>query len=125
MKLRRRFRYIWLPAVLVAAGSFYYAVDPERRGWFPQCPVRRLTGFDCPGCGAQRALHDLLHGDVAAAAAHNYFLALLVLWAVVLVVLSQLPRAERLYAGLVSAAAMAVYGAAVVVWWVVRNLWGV
>ena len=31
---------------------------------FPRCPFLSLTGFKCPGCGSQRAIHHLLHGDV-------------------------------------------------------------
>jgi len=28
------------------------------------CPFKKLTGFDCPGCGFQRSLLALLQGDV-------------------------------------------------------------
>lgn len=38
---------------------------------FPRCPFLSLTGFKCPGCGSQRAMHYLLHGDVMAAARMN------------------------------------------------------
>ena len=28
------------------------------------CPFKRLTGFDCPGCGFQRSFIALLQGDI-------------------------------------------------------------
>lgn len=28
------------------------------------CPLKKLTGIDCPGCGFQRSVIALLHGDV-------------------------------------------------------------
>jgi len=31
---------------------------------FLRCPFLVLTGFQCPGCGSQRAIHYLLHGDI-------------------------------------------------------------
>lgn len=37
----------------------------------PPCPFHWLTGIYCPGCGATRALHALVHGDMAAALAMN------------------------------------------------------
>ena len=39
-------------------------------GHMLSCPAKALTGMDCPGCGAQRALADLLRGDLAAAWGH-------------------------------------------------------
>jgi Protein of unknown function (DUF2752) len=35
------------------------------------CPVRTLTGLDCPGCGATRMASALLHGDLGAALHYN------------------------------------------------------
>jgi Protein of unknown function (DUF2752) len=56
---------IW--ASLVAGGAYVYWFEPGKTGIFPVCPFRALTGFNCPGCGTTRALHQLLHGHVVAA----------------------------------------------------------
>jgi hypothetical protein len=45
--------------------------DPSTSGVFPPCIFRALTGWQCPGCGSARALHDLLHGHIAAALGSN------------------------------------------------------
>lgn len=37
------------------------------------CPVRLLTGLECPGCGSVRAWVAAMHGDVAVALSHNPF----------------------------------------------------
>lgn len=34
---------------------------------FPPCVFHLLTGLHCPGCGLTRALHALVHGDIARA----------------------------------------------------------
>lgn len=46
-------------------------VDPSRHTLGPPCPLKVLTGLDCPMCGATRATHQLLRGDVAAALDFN------------------------------------------------------
>ena len=64
---------------LVAVGAaFAYvgAVDPGEPGHYPVCPLLRFTGLYCPGCGATRALHHLLHGHVATAFDYNPLLIL-------------------------------------------------
>ncbi|MCB0976961.1 MAG: DUF2752 domain-containing protein [Acidimicrobiales bacterium] len=37
----------------------------------PLCPLKAVTGLDCPFCGSLRAVQDLVHGDLAGAADHN------------------------------------------------------
>lgn len=62
----------WWPWALGAAVLvFYYFFDPEAHPGFLRCPFRSLTGLLCPGCGSQRALHDLLHGRLGEALSHN------------------------------------------------------
>lgn len=64
-------------AGLLACG-YVYAVDPAEPGHFPPCPMKTLTGLDCPFCGGLRATHDLLHGNLAAAVDYNAFTTLFV-----------------------------------------------
>lgn len=51
----------------LVAVAYLAATDPYRPGGHLVCPVLALTGLYCAGCGGQRAVHDLAHGDVAAA----------------------------------------------------------
>lgn len=57
-------------------------VNPEVNHFFPKCPLHQHTGIYCSGCGSQRAIHDLLNGQVVEATSHNALLplALLVLF---------------------------------------------
>lgn len=50
--------------------ALYFSFDPSHYP-FPKCPLLLLTGLYCPGCGSQRALHALLHGQVVRAAGFN------------------------------------------------------
>ncbi len=50
--------------------------DPHQQGSWGFCPWLLLTGTYCPGCGGLRAVNDLTHGDVLAAASSNLLLVL-------------------------------------------------
>lgn len=64
----------------VAAATAYVAlVDPNQPGHFPLCPLKEMTGLDCPGCGGLRAVHALCHGDLGTALDQNLFVTVLVL----------------------------------------------
>lgn len=68
---------------MVLAGAVLFRFDPSRSGFYPVCYFHRLTGWLCPGCGSLRALHQLLHGHLAAAFHLNPLLVLslpLVAW---------------------------------------------
>lgn len=74
----KRYRWVFYGtgvAVLGIAVYVYYTYDPAVHKWFPQCPFKALTGLDCPGCGSQRAVHALLHGEFQQAFLHNALLA--------------------------------------------------
>lgn len=58
-------------AAAVGAALVLATVDPHQAGHYPTCPFLALTGAYCPGCGSLRAVHDLLHADVAGAVARN------------------------------------------------------
>jgi len=53
--------------LLAAAGLFYvFYFDPiTQKKFFIPCFFHLFTGFYCPGCGNTRALHSLMHLDIA------------------------------------------------------------
>lgn len=75
-----RFRQDWFPTLfgagVLAALVLLYRVDPDGSSIYPRCPTWTLLGFHCPGCGTLRALHHLLHGDLAGAMARNPLMVL-------------------------------------------------
>ncbi len=56
---------------LLVASVLLHVRDPHRGGSWGFCPWLVLTGTYCPGCGGLRAVNDLTHGDVGAAASSN------------------------------------------------------
>jgi len=71
---------VWLGAAagVLAACLLLYFFNPEQVPIYPQCPFRKWTGLDCPGCGGLRAMHQLLHGNVLAAFRFNALAVLLI-----------------------------------------------
>lgn len=55
----------------VAAVAVVGVVDPHQPGHYPVCPFWAVTGWYCPGCGSLRAVHALVHGDLATAWQRN------------------------------------------------------
>lgn len=84
-----------------------------------------MTGLQCPGCGSQRAIHALLHGDIISAWRFN---ALLVISIPVLAVMLpvQFMRRSRpqLYLKVFCTTTIWITFAVVVTWWIARNIWG-
>ena len=76
---------VLLSVVLVTALVVYFLFDPATTP-FPRCPFLMLTGWQCPGCGSQRAIHSLLHLDIVAAWRYNALLVLSIPYLLLLVV---------------------------------------
>ena len=60
-----------LAFLAVAAILLVFLVDPRGHNFFPPCVFHQLTGWNCPGCGATRATHDLLRGQLVQAVRDN------------------------------------------------------
>ena len=54
----------------------YVNINPATSYLMPKCLFKMLTGYDCPSCGGQRALHTLLNGRFRDAFMLNPFLFL-------------------------------------------------
>ena len=70
--MRKTLIIIIAMAAAIVAVAIYFFYDPSQPGtWFPRCTFLTLTGYKCAGCGSQRAIHALLHGDVTSALHYN------------------------------------------------------
>lgn len=124
--LRGAASFVGTTAVALGSVVLLAVLDPNQPGHYPLCPFLAATGFYCPGCGSLRAVHDLAHGDVAAAMDRNPLTVLLVpvlvfAWAAWLARLTgrRAPHPTNL-----PPAAIWWLLALVVAFWVVRNLPG-
>lgn len=76
MKLYKSIRPIKILFVGVFIGliGLYFTFSPQKELFFPHCPFLQFTGWQCPGCGSQRAIHCLLHFNLAEAFKYNQLL---------------------------------------------------
>ena len=110
-------------AVLLVLGFIYYVLDPATSNVFPQCTFLSLTGYKCPGCGSQCAIHALLNGDVKAAFGYNAMLLVAIPWiALCLFAEGQRIRRPRLYARLNAPLLIWSFLVMVLAWWLLRNI---
>ena len=63
-------------AATIIGGAILFLFDPAHHSFYPICTFYSSTGLLCPGCGSLRALHQLLHGHIAAALHFNALLVL-------------------------------------------------
>lgn len=66
-------------AVFLGMLSLYFFWDPSHVAIFPKCPFHELTGIYCPGCGSQRAVHDIINGEVIDGFRHNYLIIMVIM----------------------------------------------
>jgi len=71
------FAGVVLVATAIGAGAMVFFFNPSTHGFYPACLFHSLTGLNCPGCGATRALYALLHGNVRLAVKDNALFILL------------------------------------------------
>lgn len=69
-------KIVFITILLLSLIVIYFLFDPSQTRFFPRCPLLKYTGIKCPGCGSQRALHDLLHLNIKGAFQHNFMMVL-------------------------------------------------
>ncbi|MBO5272475.1 MAG: DUF2752 domain-containing protein [Muribaculaceae bacterium] len=102
--------------------ALYFFFNPENH-FFPKCIFKQLTGWDCAGCGSQRMLHALLHGDFAKAWSYNSGLIVgIPIIAIMFISSAFRDKVPRLYKFLNSRTVIIVILVGVVAWTIGRNI---
>lgn len=116
-------------SVIIAGAAvltFLGVVDPGQSKWVPRCLFKFVTGYDCPGCGSQRAIHALLHGQIAEAWNFNALLiAALPFLLFLLIVTLNRNRWPRLYVKATSNTVIYITLAIIIGWTFLRNIIGI
>ncbi|MDQ2973922.1 MAG: DUF2752 domain-containing protein [Acidobacteriota bacterium] len=73
-----------------AAGLQLTLVSLSLPGW--ECPIFRITGIPCPGCGLSRAVTLLLRGDFKGSFRYHAFAPILLLSIVAVILAAFLPK---------------------------------
>lgn len=111
--------------VAIAIGAFiaiYYIFDPANN-LFPKCLFYQLTGWECAGCGSQRMVHALLHGDFVAAWHYNpAILILSPVFVLMLIASFYRNRLPRFYNIVYSPWVVWSVLGSILAWWIGRNI---
>ena len=127
---RFRFKKFAKPAIVVvtvvAIAVVYRCINPvgtTAGEYMPKCFMKELTGYDCPSCGSQRAMHAILNGEFKRAILFNpfIFLALPYLLALLYTALSSDRFARRIKPFVRHRIAIWSFLALYIAWWVIRN----
>lgn len=74
-------KYLKIGLILLIGGAFFfyfYNFNPSDQSEpFISCPSKTLLGLNCPGCGSQRLIHNLLHLNFGEAFRYNPLLFIL------------------------------------------------
>ncbi len=96
---------LFIILLIIILGAVYSVFDPLKSSYFPSCPFKSVTGLDCPGCGSQRAIHELLHLNFKKAFEYNALLVLSIPYLLLLMVFNfesvkqRFPKLERILFG--------------------------
>ncbi len=100
----------------------YHYFDPAHSHLAPKCIFKLLTGYDCPGCGSQRAIHAFLNGHVWEGIQYNYLLVPALLYVIALTIF---PRNGKVHLALSGTLACWIWFGVFIAWWIGRNILGV
>ncbi len=125
VKKKYKQNLITILIILTIGGLIYYLFSPEESAFFPQCPFHFLTGYDCPGCGSQRAIHHLLHLNIRSAFLSNPLLILFIPFLILGIYLEYFGGKERhphIRKALYSKRAIYIILIIIIVFWIGRNI---
>jgi hypothetical protein len=104
----------------------YKVFSPYEQDFFPKCIFLQLTGYKCPGCGSQRAVHYLFNLDICHALKENLLLVIsipyLILGAWFDMVTLKTERQFRIRKMLYGQRAIMVILVIVIGFWILRNV---
>jgi len=119
-------KWIIIGSALLILFVIYKYFDPYKNDFFPECIFHRLTGYKCPLCGSQRAIHYLFNFDIVNAFKENALLVICIPYILLYIycdlIKIKTDRELRIRKLLFGNKAILIALAIVIVFWALRNL---
>ncbi len=99
--------------------------NPAGSSMFPKCVFFTMTGYKCPGCGTQRALHYLLNGEFRESFRQNPMFHVGMAYVVAYYVSKSplvYPKYPKIADALSSAAVCIMWLVGIIAYWILRNV---
>lgn len=120
-----RIKYVIIAVAIILLATVYFIYDPSVSGIirFPKCPFLVLTGYKCPGCGSQRAIHALLNLNFADVVKYNAMFVPAIPYLILLVIgVWKRDEYPEFHNRLNSYGSCVVVFIIIIGWWVLRNI---
>jgi Protein of unknown function (DUF2752) len=126
LKIIGNYKWLFLLLGVIVFIVIYTVFDPYEVKFFPKCAFYTVTGYKCPGCGSQRAIHNLLNLKIGAAIHENLLLIIslpyLIFGAFLDIYRTKKEKYQRIYDKLFSGIAVWIIFAIIMLYWIGRNL---
>lgn len=126
MQDNKRLKRLFLQCISVLLlVSLYFFRDARFASFLPKCPFYFITGYYCPGCGSQRAVSSLLHGDIKQALHFNLLLVgslPLIIYSAVISVLNDFKKENVVQRVFYSTKFVTAFLLLIIVFFIIRNI---
>lgn len=116
--MKKAIKIVCSLAVLIFIVFFYSHINPIDYQWVPKCPFYLLTGYKCPGCGTQRAIYALLHGDILNGLIYNPMLMPAIFYIVLIYATRKKPIGDKITGTIATRVILVI----VILYWLFRNI---
>lgn len=119
-------KWVLIASLIFGVALLYQSYNPEESTLFPTCPFLEMTGLQCPGCGSQRAVHQLLNLDFYGAVKQNFLLVISIPYIILGLIFDAIKRpserALRWRKKLYGRNAIFVTLSIIISFWILRNI---
>lgn len=115
--MKRNYKILLGVAIFLIA-PLYFLFNPTNYDFFPDCPFHSISGLYCPGCGSQRAIHDIFHLNILEAINHNALLIIFLFFGIGLFLYSK----EKFYHLMYHPKSPWIIFGIITLFWILRNL---
>lgn len=116
---------VFILIFLLSILYIFYTYNPETHSMFPGCPFFLVTGYECPGCGSQRAIYHLLHFNLRESVGYNVLMVASIPYILLGVYLeyfggkTRSPKLSKIFFGRRSALIVLII---IIAYWILRNI---